>query len=55
LYTIWTELGINTQKSLTLLNIQRSGEMKIVEEILITIGKLNILKIGNASKVQLRR
>ena len=46
-----TESGINTQKSLTSPNIQKSGGMKTVEEILTLIDKLSILKIGNTSRV----
>ena len=55
LHNIPTKFGINTQKSLISLNIQRSSRMKIIEEILIPIGKLNISKIGNALRVWLRR
>jgi len=49
------EYGINTQKLLTLLNIQRNSGMKIVEEILRPIDNPNVSKTGNVSRVQLRR
>ena len=46
---------MNTQKLLTLLNIQRNGGMKIVEEILRPIDNPNISKTRNVSRVQLRK
>ena len=51
LQSILIEYGINTQKLLTSLNIQRNGRMKIVKEILRPIDNPNISKTGNISKI----
>jgi len=51
LQSILIEYGINTQKLLTSLNIQRNGGMKIVKGILRPIDNSNISKTENVSRV----
>jgi len=52
---ILKEYSINTQKSLTSLNIQRSSGIKIVAEISRLIDSSNELEIGRDSRALLRR
>jgi len=52
---ILKEYGINTQKSLTSLNIQRSSGIKIVAEISRLIDSSNELEIGRDLRALLRR
>ena len=55
LQIILREYGINTQKSLTSLNIQRNSGIKIVAEISRLIDSSNELEIRRDSRALLRR
>ena len=52
---LWKDYGINIQKFSTSPNIQRSGEMNNVEEILNTFNNQDISMTGKNSETPSRR